>query len=201
MLRCAITDRSLFSGDESQKRSTLVETITRWVAEEINLIQLREKDLAPDDLVELARAVRAAIPRESGSRLIINSSLRAALLSKADGVHLPAHSPLLPDDVRRRYAHERLGEPIVTVSCHNLAEVQIARRNHADAILFAPVFGKIVEGREITPAAGLATLHGACVAAAPLTIYALGGVTYENAPRCAEAGAAGVAGIRLFLGV
>ncbi|WP_260706656.1 thiamine phosphate synthase [Edaphobacter flagellatus] len=199
MLRCAITDRSIFPGDESQKRSALLETVSHWAAEGIELIQLREKNLAPDDLVEFARAVRAAIPEESASRLLINSSLRAALLSKAHGVHLPAHSPLLPDDVRRRYAVERLGEPIITVSCHHLAEVQIARLNHADAILFAPVFGKMVKGLEVTPAAGLEALHAACVAAAPLPVYALGGVTRENAPQCVEAGAAGVAGIRLFL--
>ncbi|MBS1822164.1 MAG: thiamine phosphate synthase [Acidobacteria bacterium] len=200
MLRCAITDRSVFPGDESQKRSALVETVARWAADDIDLIQLREKDLAPDDLVEFARAVRAAIPAESGSRLLINSSLRAALLSKAHGVHLPAHSPILPDDVRRRYASERLGEPVVTVSCHNLAEVQIARRNRANAILFAPVFGKTVAGLEVVPAAGLDALHAACLAAAPLPVYALGGVNRANASACEKAGAAGIAGIRLFLG-
>ena len=46
------------------------------------------------------------------------------------------------------------------------------------------------------PPAGLAALREAC--RAKIRVLALGGVTVENAARCLEAGAAGVAGIRLF---
>jgi thiamine-phosphate pyrophosphorylase len=50
----------------------------------------------------------------------------------------------------------------------------------------------------VIPAQGLDQLRAACTVAAPTPVYALGGVTLENAPACVEAGAAGIAGIRLF---
>ena len=199
MLRYAITDRTLFSGDESQKQGTLVRQAALWARNGIDFIQLREKDLLPDDLAHLATRILSAVAAESSpTRLLINGSLHAALESRAHGLHLPSHSPLLPDDIRRRYASLGLPPPVVTVSCHTLAEIQIARRNRADAILFAPVFGKSIAGNLIAPAAGLDALHEACTAAAPIPVYALGGVTEKNAPQCLAAGAAGIAGIRLF---
>lgn len=201
MLRCAITDRSLFAGDESQKQTQILENALHWVRSGIDLIQLREKDLLPAAQAELAIKILQIITAESSpTRLILNAASSIALEVQAHGVHLPSHSPLRPGDIRRRYAKHNLPPPIVTVACHNLAEVHIARRHRADAILFAPVFGKTVQGQVVTPATGLEVLHDACVAAAPVPIYALGGVTEENAPRCIAAGAAGVAGIRLFLG-
>jgi len=200
VLRCAITDRSLFAGDESQKESKLLDCAVRWVRSGIDLIQLREKDLPPAAQIELARKILEHIAAaNSETRLILNTAPYIALEIAAHGVHLPSHSPVRPSDIHKRYAKAHLPPPIVTVSCHNLAEVRIARRNRATAILFAPVFGKTVHGQVVTPAAGLELLHEACIAAAPVPIYALGGVTEENASQCIAAGAAGVAGIRLFL--
>jgi thiamine-phosphate pyrophosphorylase len=167
----------------------------------MDLIQLREKDLNPGDIAELAgRILHIISAASSPTRLLINGSLQAATESRAHGVHLPSRSPLLPDDVRRRYAALELPSPIVTVSCHTLAEIQIACRNRADAILFAPVFGKTVSDRLVTPAAGLERLREACTAADPIPVYALGGVTEQNAAQCLAMGAKGVAGIRLFIG-
>lgn len=201
MLRCAITDRSLLPGNESQKRSRLLENATRWARSGIDLIQLREKDLSPGVQVNLAKQILEIIAAErSATRLILNTAPAIALEVAAHGVHLPAHSPLRPADLRRRYAKANLPPPIVTVSCHKLPEVHIAQRNQADAILFAPIFGKTMRGEIVTPAAGLELLREACLAAGPIPVYALGGVTEENAVQCIAQGAAGIAGIRLFLG-
>jgi thiamine-phosphate pyrophosphorylase len=198
VLRYAITDRNLFPGNETQKRAALTPQAERWASKGIEFIQLREKDLGPLEIEDIANAMLEAIAAYPATRLLINGCLRAAIESHAHGVHLPSNSSILPEEVRRRYAVHSLSRPVVTVACHSLAEIQIAQRNHADAILFAPVFGKTVDSEEITPAIGLEALKAACEAANPVPVYALGGVTEENAPLCIEAGAAGIAGIRLF---
>lgn len=198
MLRCAITDRTLFPGDESQKRSALIVQAGRWGEQKVDFIQLREKDLGPLELASLAEDVLRAIAPWPMTRLLVNGSLRAAIESQAHGVHLPSNSILLPDEARRRYAVHSLPRPIVTVSCHSLAEIQIAKRNQADAIFFAPVFDKTVHGEIVTAGMGLEGLKAGCEAASPLPVFALGGVNETNAKECVGAGAAGIAGIRLF---
>ena len=163
-------------------------------------IQLREKDLAPAEVAALAREILKAIALAgSSTKLLINSRADIAIATGAHGVHLTA-SPgeLTPAQVRSLYASANLPAPVISISCHTLEDVQRARDDHADAILFAPVFEKVVAGQTITPGQGLDQLRAACLAALPIPVYALGGVTLENAPSCIEAGAAGIAGIRLF---
>jgi thiamine-phosphate pyrophosphorylase len=80
---------------------------------------------------------------------------------------------------------------VIAVSCHTPEEVNQAAENAADLAVFAPVFEK----QGSTPA-GLDQLRVACRARIP--VLALGGVTLQNAESCLQAGAAGIAGIRLF---
>jgi hypothetical protein len=55
VLRYAITQRTLFSGDDYLQQAALVRQTTRWADEGIDFIQLREKDLTPFDLILLTR--------------------------------------------------------------------------------------------------------------------------------------------------
>jgi thiamine-phosphate pyrophosphorylase len=197
MLRYAITNRALYPGDERHQQAALVEQAARWSSAGINFIQLREKDLPAAHLAELARILLKTLPPTT--KLLLNSRPDIAIAVSAHGVHLPAGAgELTPAQVRQLYAAAALPPPVITVSCHTLAEVAHARENGVDAILFAPVFEKIIAGQIVAPGQGLAQLRAACTAAAPTPVYALGGVTLENASACADAGAAGIAGIRLF---
>jgi thiamine-phosphate pyrophosphorylase len=87
-----------------------------------------------------------------------------------------------------------LPAPIISVSCHSPAAVIQAASEKADLAIFAPVFGK--RGAATTPPVGIVALRDACRSDVP--VLALGGVTLQNAASCLDAGAAGVAGIRLF---
>lgn len=203
-----ITDRSQFGGDESARRHALLAKIAEAAEAGVDYIQLREKDLSARDLETLARdalaTVRNTTPlrtgnRELRSRLLINSRTDIALAVGADGVHLRADD-IAPHEARHMLeasAHRPLATDrfLVSVSCHTTAEVVAAEAGKVDFAVFAPVFGKS-GGIVRTPGAGLDALRRACQAKIP--VLALGGVSIKNAALCLSAGAAGVAGIRLF---
>jgi thiamine-phosphate pyrophosphorylase len=202
MLRYAITSRASFPGDEPEQRAALLRHAYHWVRDGIDFIQLREKDLSAEALSALASEILEAIAAtRTPTRLLINSRAEVAVTTRAHGVHLTAApKELTPAGVRSLYASATLPPPVVSVSCHCLIEVERARRNQADAILFAPVFEKpLGDGRHLE-GQGPERLGEACRVAAPVPVFALGGVTRENAATCLAAGAAGVAGIRLFHG-
>ncbi len=166
------------------------EELPRWAARlaaaGVGALQLREKDLSDRALYELARRARAALPPPR--RLLVNGRLDVALAAGADGAHLPA------DGVPIRALRARFGPGVLLGrSTHALAEVERAREEGADYAVFGPVFATPGKG----PAVGLAALGRA--AAGGLPVYALGGITLERLAAVAESGAAGVAGIRLFL--
>jgi thiamine-phosphate pyrophosphorylase len=200
MLRYAITSRAQYPGDEHEKQAALFREASRWADEGINLIQLREKDLPAAGIAALAREILTAIrEKNSPAKLLINSRPDIALATGAHGVHLTAGpDELTPAQVRSLYAAADLPAPVITVSCHTPEDVRRAHKNHADAILFAPVFEKTFADQETIPGQGLDRFRDACRAASTIPVYALGGVTLENAPSCLAAGAAGIAGIRLF---
>ncbi len=195
MLLYYITDRTQFHGGEPERRERLLEMIAEAARCGVDYVQFREKDLPPRDLEGLAREAMARI-RASGSntRLLINSRTDVALAAGADGVHLRSRD-VSPEEVRKIWrAGNGSGEPIVAVSCHNEAQVTAAEKSGADFVVFGPVFEK--KDAQETSAAGLDLLQK--VSRSRIPVFALGGVTFENAAQCVDAGAKGVAGIRLF---
>ena len=88
----------------------------------------------------------------------------------------------------------------VTQSCHTPKEVGHARESGVDAVLFGPVFGKWVAGKQVVPGLGLERLAEAATLAAGMDLFALGGVDEDRAEACLAAGATGVAAIRMFFG-
>lgn len=199
-----ITDRSQFQGDEPARRRALLAKVAEAARAGVDYIQIREKDLSTRELEQLARQAVHIIQelrtenRELRTRLLINSRSDIAIAVGADGVHLRS------DDIAANEARslwtQALGlqpvapRPLLAASCHTTADVFRAESEGADFAVFAPVFEK--KGAPGTEPAGLAALHEACRAKIP--VLALGGVNLENAASCLNAGAAGVAGIRLF---
>lgn len=201
-----ITDRKAFPGDESARRKRLLEKIEEAARAGVDLIQLREKDLPIRDLEGLARDVQQTVERVAretpnpATCLLINSRLDVALAVGAGGVHLRS------DDISARDAravadnffsrNRKLDTRtfVVGVSCHRLDEIRRAEEQAADFAVLAPVFEK--KDAPQAGAVGLEVLREACRGKLP--VFALGGVTAENARACIDAGATGIAAIRLF---
>lgn len=191
MLLYYITDRTQFAEDETSRRRALLTKIAEAARCGVDFIQLREKDLCARELEALAQdAIRAVRENSSQTQLLINSRTDVAMASVADGVHLRS-GDALPSEVRAVWEHSLGVAPAISVSCHTPAEVARAAAGAADLAVFAPVFEKTGSA-----AAGLNALRAACEH--PIKVLALGGVTLQNARACVDAGAAGVAGIRLF---
>ena len=206
-LFCYITDRTQFPGDETSRRARLLEKIGEAAEAGVDYIQLREKDVTTRALESLARQALETIQEsqlrtENGelrTKLLINSRTDVALAVSANGVHLPAND-IAVIEVRRIWQQSRLystGAPargIISQSCHQPSEVEQAASAGTDLALFAPVFAK--KNSPSRRPAGLAELRAACQH--PIPVLALGDITLENASSCLEAGAAGIATIRLF---
>ena len=203
MLLYYITDRSQFPGDETARRAALLAKITEAARAGVDYIQLREKDLSARELEALAqvavRVVRNANEQPGrvahSTRLLINSRSDTALAVGAEGVHLRS-ADISPKDVRALVSRSGVHPSafLVCSSCHSPEEVRSAESAGADFAVFAPVFEKKT-APHIRPL-GLQELASACRASIP--VLALGGVTLANAAACIEAGAAGIAAIRLF---
>jgi thiamine-phosphate pyrophosphorylase len=206
-----ITDRTQFPGDNAQRRRRLLEKIAEAACCGVDYIQLREKDLPTRELESLAREAVQIIaenarpkpdPRLPSTRLLINSRTDVALSVGADGVHLRSDD-VPPSEVRKIWTQCGAGTPareispsvpLIFVSCRSASETSRTAGENPDFAVVAPVFEKR-ESPSTSPL-GLEGLRQACRYKIP--VFALGGITPQNAFACMDAGAAGIAAIRLF---
>ncbi len=183
-LICYITDR------RGLEPKPLLPRLLEAIRAGVNLVQIREKDLETRALAELATAAVAGA-RRTTTRIVVNDRLDVAWALGAHGVHLGNQS--LPAEVVRRLVPRDF---LLGVSCHSLDEALAAEAARADYIALGPVFAtpsKIRYG----PPLGLEKLREV-TARVKIPVLVLGGITVEGVKRCVEAGAAGIAGIRLF---
>lgn len=147
-------------------------------------LQVRACGRTAEQIVRAVAALRLEAER-AGCRFVINGDVDAARYLGADGVHLPAAGLSVAE------ARKRVPRMVIGASCHD--EREVAAAEGADWLLVSPVFptpskpGAAGLGPE-----GLAAL----VRSARAPVYALGGITRENAGAALAAGAIGVAAIR-----
>jgi thiamine-phosphate pyrophosphorylase len=192
-----ITDRRQLSPNDDEAKELLLDCIRAAAKAGVDGIQLRELDLSTRELTELGkRALEIIRSADSATRLLINSRSDIAIACGADGAHLRSDD-LSPAEARAAFMQAGFMRPVIGVSCHSVAEVELAEGHGADFAVFGPVFEKDGQAAKT----GILALHQAChrqAAKPPMPVVALGGVSVGNAAECLRTGAAGVAGIRLF---
>ena len=174
MIRYYVTDRR--GGD-------VIQFAERAVRNGVDMIQVREKDLSTRDLLNLVNRIRD-IAKGSRTRVLVNDRLDVAIAAGIDGVHLPGNG--LPAQLVREFVK------LMGVSVHSVEEALDAEAAKADFVVFGPVFA--------TPGkspAGLEALSRV-VARVRIPVLAIGGINEQNASQVMDAGAAGVAAIRMF---
>ena len=131
LLLCYITDR------RQLRAVSLAAVIRETLRAGVDMVQIREKDLATRELIALVEEALSA-SRERGrgdARVVVNDRLDVALAAGAEGVHLGAHS--MPVQVVRRVAPPPF---VLGVSCHSLGEAIAAESGGADYLVLGPVF-------------------------------------------------------------
>jgi thiamine-phosphate pyrophosphorylase len=192
--------------DSTPAERDLLELLPRAIAGGVDIVQLREKRLADEELTALARRA-AACCGELGALFVVNDRPEIALASGADGVHVGQ------EDMPVAQARELVGpDMLVGLSTHAPAEIDAAgsaASAHRAAIGAGAAAGDNPRGVDYigvgpvytTPtkpgraATGLELVRYAA-AHSVLPYFAIGGIHAGNCAAVIEAGAWRLAVVR-----
>ena len=174
-----VTDRDLSLG------RSLEEIVCEAVAGGVTIVQLREKDAATGEFVELARRLMAVL-KPLGVPLIINDRVDVALAVDADGVHI-GQSDMSYADARRLLGPDK----IIGLSVENFEDLEAANALDVDYIGISPVYGTPTKTDTAEPF-GLEGLRKAVQMSVHPTI-AIGGMNASTVGDVMAAGTDGVA--------
>jgi thiamine-phosphate pyrophosphorylase len=135
-------------------------------------LQLRGKDLAPREMLQLLRALHP-ICRTAGVPLFANDRPDLAALAGCEGVHVGQQD--MPVATIRRIAPALL----VGISTHTAEQAHRALADRPDYIALGPIFETLSKSQP-DPLVGLDTLR-AVAATCPVPVVAIGGINLERA--------------------
>jgi thiamine-phosphate pyrophosphorylase len=171
--------------DFGQHQTTpIIEQVEKALQGGVRVLQLREKDLSPKELLDQALEIKPVIEKYD-AKLFINDRADIAHIAGADGVHLTEAS------VPAGEIKDNFPKLIIGVSTHTEEGALLAEAEGADFITFSPVYetpSKIHFG----PPQGPERL-GEIVKSVHLPVLALGGIKLNRVPEVLEQGAHGVA--------
>jgi thiamine-phosphate pyrophosphorylase len=189
---CYVTDGKALG--VTDPAANLLALIRAAAAAGVDWVQIRERNMPARELLALAKAATDACV--GNARIIINDRLDVALAAGAAGVHLGGASLPAREVVRWCRAGNAAAGFSIGVSCHRLEEAREAETDGATYVFFGPVF-ETPSKKLFGPPQGVEKLAEVC-RAVRIPVIAIGGVNEENAAECVRAGAAGIAGIRMF---
>lgn len=174
-----VTDRDLSLG------RPLEEIVSEAVAGGVTMVQLREKDAATGEFVELGRRLMSLL-KPLGVPLIINDRVDVALAVDADGVHI-GQSDMSYADARRLLGPEK----IIGLSVENFEDLESANKLDVNYIGISPVYGTPTKTDTAEPF-GLEGLRKAVEMSVHPTV-AIGGMNVATVGEVIAAGTDGVA--------
>ena len=179
--------------DPSQARGRLPSAILRQLLDGgVRIVQLRAKEMAAKDCLDLAREARD-LCHAAGGLFIVNDRVDIALAARAGGVHLGQED--LPLYIARKLVGK---ERIIGISTHDLAQAREAEQGGADYIGFGPIFGTATKDTGYS-ARGLAML-AEVRKEIRIPIVAIGGINENNVAQVWQAGADSAAIISDLMG-
>ena len=173
----AVTDRSWLHG------RTLAEVVEEVILGGATMVQLREKDKTPDEILASAREI-APVCKKYGVPFIMNDSIELARAAGADGVHL-GQSDVPGDNVR-----ELAGDLILGLSANTVESAKRAQALGADYLGVGAVFGTTTkhDARHLSPKA-----LREITSAVDVPVVAIGGINADNILQLTGCGMQGAA--------
>ncbi len=129
LLLYAITDRTWLG------QKTLADEVERILKAGVTFLQLREKNLAKEQFLQEAKAIKKLTDLYHVP-FVINDNVEVAKECGADGVHV-GQSDMQARDIRRLLGPDK----IIGVSARNVEQAQKAKESGADYIGVGAVFG------------------------------------------------------------
>ncbi len=128
MLLYAVTDRAWLNG------RNLEDDVEEALKAGVTFVQLREKHASYDEMVDLAKKIKALTDRYNVP-FVIDDNIEVAKAVDADGVHIGQ------SDTEAKKARQMLGNnKIIGVSASNVKEAVEAEKNGADYIGIGAMF-------------------------------------------------------------
>jgi thiamine-phosphate pyrophosphorylase len=173
--------------DSAPPHHDLPDLLRAAAAGGVDVVQLRDKRLADEELVAVAHAARALCERLE-VMLIVNDRPSVAREAGADGVHLGQ------DDAPVADVRELLGaDMLIGLSTHTPEQIDATDGSLVDYIGVGPIHETPTkQGR---PAVGLELVRYAAEHA-PVPFFAIGGLDVDNVAEAIDAGAARVCVLR-----
>ncbi len=187
---CLVTDRRRLS-TASDDVDRLVDLVAAAARAGIDLIHVRERDLDARPLAELVRRCVGAV-HGTATKVLVNDRVDVAIAAGADGVHLRG------DSIAAAAVRSLAGDGfLIGRAVHGSEEsAEVVRAGSVDYLLFGTLYPTRSKSAD-HPVSTLAELSAATRVGVP--VLAIGGITVERAADVARAGAAGIAGIGLFV--
>lgn len=161
--------------------ATFFAQLKQQLAHGLELIQIREKHLNHQDLVQFSKRVISEA-KSFGAKVLLNQNIALAYELGADGVHLT--SPQLLQ------LTEKPQNLLCAASCHNTEELNQANALGLDFVVLSPVKATLSH----TEANPLGWEHFEQLARnMPMPIYALGGIQKVDLMKAWQHGAHGIA--------
>lgn len=162
----------------------------------IGYVQIREQNQFQAEMRGGQRASDAEILKilaelkpiceSHGAKLLLNSRVDLAVQAKIDGVHLGAKTVSIRD-AKRELPHFS----VIGYSAHCPEEAFVASVAGADYVFLSPIFPPNSKPAD-RPPLGVVALEQTC-STLQCPVFALGGISAQNAASCRHAGAQGVA--------
>lgn len=154
----------------------------------VTIFQFREKGkdaFKGTEKVMFAKKLQT-ICRANKIPFIVNDDIELALQLNADGVHIGQEDEPV-SEVRKK-----IGDKILGVSAHSLAEVQLAIENGADYLGLGPIYPTDTK-EDAKAVQGTSLLEMVRDTGIDIPIVGIGGINADNADEVVKAGADGVA--------